>query len=163
MREYIRCPSCGEEITQDSDFCPHCGILFEETGSVQCDIHPDATGSSVCIICRRILCERCTHLKEGRRFCIDHKSVRVEQDWARVFQSTEINDAELVRSVLENAEFHVQVRNFNSIGFVWDGGGDSPQSRSNIGKPATVFVPIPEYLKAEALLQEWESGRVDED
>jgi hypothetical protein len=98
----------------------------------------------------------------GKRFCKDHKSVKVEQDWAKVYQSTEINDAELVRSVLVNAEFHVQVQNFNSIGFVWDGGGDSPQSRSNLGKPAKVFVPIPEFLRAQIFLQEWESGKLDE-
>lgn len=163
MPEYVSCSTCGEEVTEDSDFCPHCGIVYEQAGTIQCETHPGNKGSSVCIICQRILCGECTHIQDGRRFCEEHKTVKVEQDWARVFQSTEINDAGLVKSVLENAAFHVQVRNFNSVGFVWDGGGDSPQSRSNIGKPAKVFVPIPEYLKARAALQEWESGKVDQE
>lgn len=163
MPHYVPCPTCGEEVTGDSDFCPHCGIVYEQAGTIQCETHPNDKGTSVCILCRRILCADCTYVQEGRRFCKDHKSVKVEQDWAQVFESTEINDAELVKSVLENAEFHVQVRNFNSIGFVWDGGGDSPQSRSNLGKPAKVFIPIPEYLKARVVLQEWESGKADQE
>lgn len=161
MSKYVSCISCGEEVTADSDFCPHCGIVYERGGSVFCEKHPQTKGVSVCIICRRVLCEYCLSVQGGRRFCGEHKSVKVEQDWAKVFQSTEINDAELVRSVLQNAEFHVEVQNFNSIGFVWDGGGDSPQSRSNLGKPAKVFVPIPEFLRAEAFLREWESGNVE--
>lgn len=163
MPEYVSCTTCGEEVTSDSDFCPHCGTLFAGSGQTVCDTHADRRGTAVCIICHRLLCEECSGIRDGRRFCSDHTSVKVQQDWAKVFQSTEINEAELVRSVLENAEFHVQVQNFNSIGFVWDGGGDSPQSRSNIGKPAKVFVPIPEFLKAQALLMDWESGKSEED
>jgi hypothetical protein len=81
----------------------------------------------------------------------------VEQDWAEVFRSTEIADAELVKSVLESAGQKVLVQNFNSMGFIWDGGGDSPISRSNINKPAKVFVPIPEYLDAVKMVEEWKS------
>jgi hypothetical protein len=44
---------------------------------------------------------------------------------------------------------------------VWDGGGDSALSRSAISKPAKVFVPIPEYLKAKESLEEWKSGAVE--
>jgi len=163
MPEYVPCPTCGEEVTEDSDFCPHCGIVYKQSGTIQCETHAQSEGTSVCIICRRVLCNECTCFQRERRFCKDHKSVNVEQDWAKVFQSTEINEAGLVRSLLENAEFHVQVQNFNSIGFVWDGGGASPQSRSNLGKPAKVFVPIPEYLKAQAVLQDWESGEMKEE
>ena len=163
MQNYVPCPICGEEVTKDSDFCPHCGVVYAESEPVQCEDHPDRKGESLCIICHRVLCKECTRSREGRRFCQDHKSVNVEQDWAQIYQSSEINEAGLVKSVLENAEFHVQVQNFNSIGFVWDGGGDSAQSRSNIGKPAKVFVPIPEYLNAEVALREWESGEVKEE
>ncbi len=75
-----------------------------------------------------------------------------------VFKSTEINDAELVKSVLQSAQHKVLVQNFNSVGYAWDGGGDSPQSRSNLGRPAKVFVPIPEYQNAVRVIGEWESS-----
>lgn len=162
MPDYVPCVQCGEEVTRDSDFCPHCGIMFEGKESVQCENHPERKGTAVCIVCRRVLCDACTRKRKGKRFCSDHAKVHVEQDWAVAYESTEINDAELVRSVLENAGFHVQVRNFNSVGFVWDGGGDSPQSRSNLSKPARVFVPIPEFLKAQGMIHEWESGKVED-
>jgi hypothetical protein len=85
----------------------------------------------------------------------------VEQDWAEVFRSTELSEADLVKSVLESIGHKVQVQNFNSVGFIWDGGGDSPISRSNINKPAKVFVPIPEYLDAVQELEEWRSSQTD--
>ena len=155
MAEYIPCPSCTEDITPDSDFCPHCGILLEPAGAVACDRHPGNEAFGVCIICRRVCCKECLAANRGRLFCTDHKKVRVEEDWAEVFRSTEIAEAELVKSVLEAAGHKVLVQNFNSIGFAWDGGGDSPVSRSNINKPAKVFVPIPEYLEAMKTKTEW--------
>lgn len=161
--DYIQCSKCGEEITRDSDFCPHCGSLFSEAGRVKCDQHPDTEAEGICIICRTLCCGKCGSEVSGRFFCVAHKGVEVQQDWSRVFQSSEINDSALVQAFLESNGFKVLVQNFNSVGFVWDGGGDSPISRSALSKPAKVFVPIPEFLKAEAALEEWESGRADAD
>ena len=67
----------------------------------------------------------------------------------------------MVRAFLEAAEHKVLVQNFAPVGFLWDGGGDSALSRSAISKPAKIFVPIPEYLKAKESLEEWKSGAVD--
>jgi hypothetical protein len=158
MSNLIKCHYCGNEITADSDFCPHCGLLFAEAGNVFCDLHQQEPAAGVCIICRKVCCEQCGAKVRGRYFCSAHRKVQVEQDWAEVFRSTEISDAELVKSVLESAGHKVQVHNFNSIGFIWDGGGDSPVSRSNINKPAKIFVPIPEYLDAIKAVEEWRSS-----
>lgn len=163
MSEYIKCSYCNEEITADSDFCPHCGTLFAEAGAAFCDLHPIEPGAGVCIICRKLCCKECGNEVRGRFFCLAHRKVKVEQDWAEVFRSTEISDAELVKSVLESTGHKVQVQNFNSIGFIWDGGGDSPISRSNINKPAKVFVPIPEYLAAMEEIVEWKSSETNID
>ncbi|RPI04162.1 MAG: zinc ribbon domain-containing protein [Ignavibacteriae bacterium] len=157
MTEYIKCSHCGNEITPDSDFCPHCGVLFAAAGTVFCDLHTLEPGVGVCIICRKLCCEACGVRIRDRFFCCVHRKVKVEEDWAEVFRSTEISDAELVKSVLESTGHMVQGQNFNSIGFIWDGGGDSPISRSNINKPAKVFVPIPEYLDALEEIKEWRS------
>jgi hypothetical protein len=158
MTDFIKCRHCGEEITADSDFCPHCGMLFAEAGKVFCDLHLLEPGAGVCIICRKVCCTDCGAEVRGRFLCSAHRKVRVEQDWAEVFRSTEISEAELVKSVLESTGHKLQVQNFNSIGFIWDGGGDSSISRSNINKPAKVFVPIPEYLDAMEEIIEWKSS-----
>jgi hypothetical protein len=157
--DMTNCPHCSEEITDDSDFCPHCGVLFEEAGDVMCDVHTKTPALGVCIICRKVLCRECCVAANGRIFCGDHGKVTVQQDWAEVFRSTDITEAELVKSILDTAGCTVQTQNFNSIGFVWDGGGDSPISRSNINKPAQVFVPIPEYLNSLQLVKEWKSSQ----
>jgi hypothetical protein len=161
MSEYIKCSYCGEEITDDSDFCPHCGVLFTKAGQEFCDLHTLEPGAGVCIICRKLCCEECGTKVRGRFLCSAHRKVKVEQDWAEIFRSTEISDAELVKSILESAGHKVLVQNFNSIGFILDGGGDSPISRSNINKPAKVYVPIPEYLDAVEEIVEWKSSEID--
>ena len=159
--EYISCSNCSEEITPDSEFCPHCGMLFADASKEPCDTHPDRTTTGICIICRKLVCEACGKQVYGRIFCLDHQKVEVQQDWARVFQSTEINDSELAKVLLESNGFKVLGQNFAPIGYVWDGGGDSAVSRSNTNRPAKVFVPIPEYLRAEEMLKEWKSGEAD--
>ena len=159
MSEVIEnCPQCTEEVTAESDFCPHCGILFETAGSPQCQRHPDAAAIGVCIIDREPGCDRCLKSVQGKFLCVEHRAVEVRQDWASVFASNEINEAELVRVVLKENGVTVLEQNFNSVGFVLDGGGDSPISRSNLNKAAKVFVPIPEFLNAKRLIDEWASG-----
>jgi RNA polymerase subunit RPABC4/transcription elongation factor Spt4 len=159
--QYTNCPQCAEEITDDSDFCPHCGVLFSGASGQVCDLHPDRPATGICIICRDLVCDACEKIVRGRSFCGGHQNVEVQQDWARIFQSTDINESELIRAFLEGSGHKVLVQNFAPVGFVWDGGGDSAVSRSNMSKPAKIFVPIPEYLKAKESLEEWESGAVD--
>jgi RNA polymerase subunit RPABC4/transcription elongation factor Spt4 len=159
--EYINCSNCNEEITPDSEFCPHCGVLFPEASKEQCDTDTGQAATGVCIICRKLVCDECGKQVHGRMLCLDHRKVEVQQDWARVFQSTDINDSELAKVLLESNGFRVLGQNFAPIGYVWDGGGDSALSRSNISKPAKVFVPIPEYLRAEEALKEWKSGEAE--
>ena len=91
-------------------------------------------------------------------FCSEHLDVFVEDDWAEVLTSTDINEAELAKAVLESVSIDVQVQDFGSIGFAWDGGGDSSLSRSQLGQPARVFVPISEYVQALEALREWKSS-----
>ena len=157
--EYINCKNCDGEITADSDFCPHCGVLLHNMGTLRCETHAQRVSSGVCVICRKVVCIECSKVVNRRTLCFDHQKTEIQQDWARAFQSTEIGDSELVKAVLESEGFHIQVQNFNSVGFVWDGGGDSPISRSNISKPAKVFVPLPEYLKAVAVIKNWNGAK----
>ncbi|MEX0602187.1 MAG: hypothetical protein WD295_02525 [Bacteroidota bacterium] len=133
-------------------------MLFAEARSLACDRHPSDTPVGVCIICRNLVCARCGKKKRGRIFCPDHHSVEVMYDWAKVFQSSDINDAELVRAVLAEGGFRVQVQNFGSLGYVWEGGGDSPFTRSALGRQARVFVPIPDYEEAREAVAQWQAN-----
>ncbi|MBI4418649.1 MAG: hypothetical protein HY563_07720 [Ignavibacteriales bacterium] len=158
LSAYKRCTNCDGEVTGDSDFCPHCGQITSEAISVFCARHPTAVAVAVCIICRQLVCRACALQKRGRWFCRDHAAVRVEQDWALVFESPDINDAELVKSILDSAGFHVVVRNFGPNTAVWEGGGDSLFSRQALNRLAKVFVPIPEYVEAERSCREWKDA-----
>jgi hypothetical protein len=128
---------------------------------VKCDTHPLVAAAGICIICRKLICDECGKIVRGRCFCLDHQRVEVQQDWALVFKSTDINESEFAKSFLESNGFKVLVQNFTPMGYAWDGGGDSPLSRSNLNKPAKVFVPIPEYVKAEEAVREWKSGNAE--
>ncbi len=160
MPELITCSNCEGEVFKDSDFCPHCGYLLMDE-KLFCDLHPEKEAGGVCIICQRLVCGMCSEESERRVFCLDHLEVIVDGDWAEVFRSTDVHDAELAKSLLQDAKHHVEVQNFGSIGYAWDGGGDNPQSRSNLNNPAKVFVPIDEYLKAREVLDEWRNASID--
>lgn len=152
------CPVCTEEVTEDSDYCPHCGTLFSAAGNVVCDTHPDKVAEGVCVICGTVVCVECSSVTMGRFLCREHSLVELRQDWAKVFEATDITEAELVKSLLDSNGIPTQAVNFGSIGFIWDGGGDSAVSRSNISKPAKLFVPIPKFTEAVRMVEEWSSA-----
>jgi len=141
----IPCDSCGEDITPDSDFCPHCGVMRATAEEVTCSIHHGVPATHVCIICHRPLCRRCRKRKQGKSFCVDHRKVEVVLDWACVFRSNEPAESELVRSVLESGGFTVQ-RQSRDSGGVWG---------TALVSPSAVFVPIPEYFQALETLEQW--------
>lgn len=152
-----RCPECGGDVDAESDFCPHCGVLKPSAGTPRCRVHPDEAAQHVCIMCHQLLCRQCRKSRAGRSFCDEHRKIEVVLDWANVFQSNDVTEAELLRSVLESEGLTVQTQNFQSIGYIWDGGGDSPLSRSAVNRPAKIFVPIPEYLVARRVVLDWSS------
>ena len=156
MEELATCSNCDEEVTTDSDFCPHCGVLFVEDDSIRCQTHTEKPASGVCILCRTLICSSCSMEEKGRLLCEGHAGVSVQEDWAEVFRSTDVNEAEMAKAFLESQGFKIHMLNFGSIGYVWDGGGESPLSRSALNKPVQVFVPIPDYLQAKGVLEDWQ-------
>ena len=156
----MNCPQCHTAIADDSDFCPSCGKMLLDPKSVSCERHGTRHAVAACIICSTPLCEKCVKMVHGRAFCADHVGVQVEQGWAMVYSSHDINDAELAKSVLEEAGDNVVVRDFLPIGYVWDGAGDSAFSRLALKKPAKVFVEVDNYLEASRALDEWSGGEI---
>lgn len=154
-QEYISCPECGEEITSDSEFCPHCGILFEGDEEVYCEYHPEREAGGLCIICRILLCKECAVNVHGRLFCVEHSTLEVQQDWVNVFESDDPIQANLVCTTLKEVGVQALPQN---IPFVSSGPllVDEPVLRMMSGKKAKVFVPIPLYLQALDALEDWE-------
>jgi hypothetical protein len=144
--DYFHCVYCDGEVTQDSDFCPHCGNLFVEAPELKCDTHSDREAAGLCIICRKALCDECLVRKRDRIFCSEHHEVEVMQDWANVFQSIDYLQASIVKGKLESAGIGCQVYNqmqMSTIGFL-EGG----IARTQLKTPVKLFVPIPDFQKA---------------
>lgn len=154
-----KCPRCEERIAQESEYCIYCGALLKEGQLILCAFHPERLAESVCVLCQQPLCPECTIPIGKRTVCTFHQDVEIVEDYAVIYTSSDITESDLVRAVLEENGFQVVVQNFNSIGYVWDGGGDSSLSRSNLNKPARVLVPLWEFADAEQCIEEWQSGK----
>jgi len=152
------CPFCGTMCSEGSDFCPHCGTLYPSAGDTACTDHSSRQAAGVCVICQQPFCVDCLKRVDGRFLCARHMNVKIEQEFALVYSSSNINDAELARAILDERGFHVVVRDFTPIGYVWDGAGDSALSRSLLRKLAKIYVPIPDYMRALVVLNEWSTG-----
>lgn len=162
MKRRLLCGACGRALDADGEYCPHCGTVIKRDRPAQCEIHPEKRGASRCILCGTVMCEVCAKRTSGRYVCARHKRVTIVQDWATVFESPDVAEADLIRSVLHAEGLNVLGQNFQSIGYLWEGGGDSLLSRLAINRPAKVFVPIPEYARAIQVIQEWQTGTRDD-
>ncbi len=137
MPEFDTCGNCGKEISADSDFCPHCGVLFEHTTGVACETHPDREATRTCVICYQLMCEECRAPSSDRYLCMEHREAELLDDWAKVFQSPNEAEAELVKGLLESFNFRsVILRN-----------------RIQEAQVVKVFVPLPDYSTAVEFLQ----------
>ncbi len=160
MTELGNCGNCNGEVTVDSDFCPHCGQIFEQAGESPCDTHPERKALAVCIICRKTLCEKCRTKVKRRSFCEQHQSIEVEEDWAKIYQSSDVHEAEMVKAVLAGAGVKVEAQNLSpaSISTYF---GEIALFRAFMRYPAKIFVPIPEFVRAMEVLQDWQSTFID--
>ncbi len=158
-----QCDRCGEVVTQDSDYCIYCGAILKQEEHILCAFHPDQLATAVCVLCQQPLCSQCDYSVNNHTVCTFHQDVEIVEDFAVIFTSTDISEAELIRALLKENNFQVVVQNFDSIGFTWEGGGDSSVSRSNLNKPARVLVPLWEYSDAEQCIDEWQQGKAIDD
>jgi hypothetical protein len=133
-----KCGNCEQEVTTDSDFCPHCGVFFESSPAVACAADGDREADGVCVICQKFVCERCGVQVLGRWLCGDHQNVELREDFAMVFQSSQFSSSGVVKSTLEDAGFQVIDMNWRARG----------------GRYNKLYVPIPDFVKASEILKD---------
>ena len=140
MDTLIKCPNCSDEITEDSDFCPHCGNLFKEAPPVHCETDLDQEATGVCIICQKLVCSRCQEVQNRRLFCPEHCNVQVEEDWALIVESRAAADVEMQKGYLESKGIQTTMQDFGL--------------RLRHPGALRLFIPIPDYLRAKKILDE---------
>lgn len=160
--EYDKCGQCGEEVTPDSDFCPHCGALFAGSSDELCETHSGRMATGVCVICRKLVCDECGVLVRGRMHCVEHEGVEIQEDWATIFQSTDPIQCELVKTFLDGIGCKVLVQEYTPFGVAWGDGAEFFNFVKTLGYRTKVFVPIPEFLRAQSELKQWESAKADD-
>ena len=148
-----KCENCSDDIEKDNDFCPHCGILFTQE-KFFCDTHPASVGKGVCVLCHKLVCDKCLHTVNARILCEEHQLVEISEGWALVFQSADFYEAQFVRGKLVNAGITVNPQNTMNAGFLMDGAMDSRFGRSILKYPVKLFVPQYEYLDAMEVMQD---------
>ncbi|MGA9115686.1 MAG: hypothetical protein WB626_02815 [Bacteroidota bacterium] len=157
MADAPLCVRCSGSLPPGADYCPRCGVLLAPAHPA-CDLHPDREAAGVCVLCERLLCGECAWRAGARSVCAAHAGVFFRGEWVEVFRSSEVAEADMARAVLESEGCPVHTVDFGPVGYVWEGGGEHPLSRSALNKPARVLVPIPEFLRAEKTLNEWRSA-----
>jgi hypothetical protein len=157
MPEKLLCDFCGTEISDDSEFCTKCGTVFID--DVSCFNHSDDEARGVCAICHQAYCKRCGLRVNGIFLCNEHSDYEIYEGMARVFGSSDEQQVNLFKSVLEENNFHPFIfqRKASPISM---GSGDYTLFRAS-GDPGgklineiKLMVPCSEVLQAEKIIDE---------
>ncbi len=107
----IECPNCKEQIQDEAEYCPVCGVLLVGNEDIACENHSNIPAVAVCIICGKPVCQKCRKTKMHKTFCEDDKHIRVYQSWAVAYVSSTEYEAEMVKANLENAGIESMIFN----------------------------------------------------
>ncbi len=107
----IDCPNCKEQIQDEAEYCPVCGVLLIDNQDIECENHQTIPAVAVCIICGKPVCQKCRKTRMNKTFCEDDKHVRVYQSWAVAYVSSTEYEAEMVKANLENAGIEAMIFN----------------------------------------------------
>ena len=155
MPELDDCGNCGYEVSDDSDYCPYCGVLFEHAPLVTCETHMNREASAVCVICQRPLCEACAVEVASRFLCPDHQSVKLRENYALVYQSRDVAEASAVRAMLSEGDVATEDEEGNVIEAEDDKLYVVDANLFTRSQLARLYVPVPRYLEAMEILREW--------
>jgi hypothetical protein len=98
------CNTCNFEIQPDSDFCPRCGTIFIE--EVKCEDHPEIEAEGVCVICKKLCCNKCGYKGKDVFLCNEHYNTETYQGLAKVYGTFDEIQVQFLKQCLEDKGLH---------------------------------------------------------
>lgn len=112
MNETIVCEYCGNQTTNDSEFCIKCGSIFID--NVYCYKHSEQIADGVCAICHNAYCKKCGLRVNSIFLCNEHSDFEIYEGMAAVFNSYDIAQIEFLKSCLKKEGFNPFIYSRNS-------------------------------------------------
>lgn len=160
MNETIVCEYCGNETTDDSEFCIKCGNIFVD--DVQCLNHSETDAAGVCAICHQAYCKKCGLRVNNIFLCNEHSEYEIVEGMARIFGSSDEAQINYIKVFLEKEGFHPFIYNRKATPMHLGGSDHSlfraaGDSRNVIINEIKLVVPCSEVLEAKSVLDELEN------
>ena len=156
-KEVLVCVHCQAEVQATEEYCPHCGMLFEEERV--CANHHAITAKGACVICGETFCRQCGGWRNDRFLCRAHASYEIYEGMARIYGTLDDSIAQYAHACLEQAGLHPFLfaptqpwhgsRMLSNT--ILHAGGDAA---GHAVYEVKVMVPCAEALAAEKLLRE---------
>ncbi|HEX2095016.1 MAG TPA: zinc-ribbon domain-containing protein, partial [Longimicrobiaceae bacterium] len=103
--EVFRCERCGTEY-EGVDACPVCGSLRV---AAECPQDAGRPAEGRCVICGRLVCDRCRAGDHDAFLCEEHRTVPMIEGWAQVYSTHGELEAQLVRDNLAAEGIDAQI------------------------------------------------------
>jgi RNA polymerase subunit RPABC4/transcription elongation factor Spt4 len=155
MESELQCSNCELELTNEDEFCPRCGCLFDE--SVKCYNHELKIAEGVCVICNYAFCEKCGMFVNDVFLCAEHEHYEIYQSLAVVALCKNAYESESLKNSLIATGLHPFMFTGNNKPTTY-----TPSTESNNQNALEVaiygrseikiLVPLGEVLDAEKLL-----------
>lgn len=126
-----------------------------------CFNHPDDNARGVCVICQQAYCKKCGLRVNGVFLCDQHSDYEIYEGMARVFGSSDEQQVNYFKSILEENNLHpfIYTRNTSPLSV---GGVDyslfnaSGNPKGKLVNEIKLMVPCSEFLQAEKIINELE-------
>ncbi|MBS4033162.1 MAG: hypothetical protein KGZ85_01740 [Ignavibacterium sp.] len=161
MPEKILCDYCGNETTNDSEFCIKCGSIFID--DVYCLNHSERYADGVCAICHQGYCKKCGLRVNSIFLCNEHSDYEIYEGMARIYGSIDDSQINFLKSSIEKEGFHPFIYNRKATPMHLGGSDHSlfrsaGDSRNVIINEIKLVVPCSEVLEAKQLINDLLSG-----
>lgn len=157
MPEKLLCDFCGNESTNDSEFCSKCGNIFID--DVQCLNHSDNNAAGVCVICHQPYCKKCGLRVNNVFLSNEHSDYEIYEGMARIFGSPDDAQINFIKSCLEKEGFHPFIYNRKATPMHLGGSDHSlfrsaGDSRNSIINEIKLVVPCSEVLESKLIVDD---------
>lgn len=92
----MTCNNCGSANSGNVLFCRVCGMSIGGSESVECESHPAARATGICVVCGRPVCGDCSMSKDASVFCMDATHAQLLETHVRFAYAENEFDADVV-------------------------------------------------------------------